>query len=557
MVKKTALFLFLFSSILTYFVLSHSWYPHATLTIEGTAELNSTITARWDSGEGFNSYEERRFSFLPFYGSSEKRVAIVIKGGAEKHKASMGTRVILSELRVDDSGVNIPNKALRDVRHVPGQGWYLTTGRSRISLDLPVERQLSFSFKTAINAGIAAISINGYQSSHDLFRRNWEILFANIRFWLLDENGNFTLTMNLPRYLIEKLEVSGTGETSISTAAITTGTSSINPEFEQTSPGTILLHEPNRSLERLFHPTHFFYQLLSALLVTLILWKVFTHFGSVESVDELFIGEHRWLLRLFLVGGIAVYGTWLLAFWPGVMSVDSLNIWRAAQLPEVMIYNHPFLNELWYFFLSLFWRNTAIVPVVQIVLLTTLIGVTFFAAVKRGVSCWLVVPCYLLLLFSVPVGLYTATLWKDIPFALLVILWALIPVYLYDKKRAGKKVRFSPVGGGLLLLSFFCLLMFRHNGLIYLFVIPSLFLLLGLVRLSRAVTIAGCVAGAGLIYLVLYPPITMKSGSYFHDLSRTYLTQIEAESFSQRAIDAATNYPRLLDIKRYQYFPRP
>ena len=108
MVKKTALFLLLFAIILTYFVFSHGWYPRAKLTIKGTTELGSTITARWDSGKGFNSYEERRFAFLPFYGSSKNEVAIVIEGGAEKHNASLGTRVILSELRIDDSGVKIP-----------------------------------------------------------------------------------------------------------------------------------------------------------------------------------------------------------------------------------------------------------------------------------------------------------------------------------------------------------------------------------------------------------------------------------------------------------------
>ena len=82
--------------------------------------------------------------------------------------------------------------------------------------------------------------------------------------------------------------------------------------------------------------------------------------------------------------------------------------------------------------------------------------------------------------------------------------------------------------------------------------IPLLFLFLGLVRIPKTAAIAGCAAGAVLIYLAIFPPSSIKSGSYFNDLSRIYLNQIEKESISQRAVDAAGNYPRLLDIKKNQ-----
>lgn len=552
MIKKTALFTFLFLIILVYLFFSHGWYPQTKLTVKGNAESGSTITARWDSGEGYNSYEERRFSFLPFKGSRDKKVNIVIAGGTRKHKASWGSRVVLNEIRIDDSGVHIPPEAQQNIRHVRGQGWHFTNDNSAISLDLPIEQQLSFSFKTTRDSGIADIFINGIQTSHNLYRRNWEILFSEVRFWLLDEEGNFTVTMFLPRYHIDKLEISGTGGTDFSSVRIQSGTSQLDLEFEETAPGTIFLETPNSSLERVFHPAHFVLQLMCAMLMTLVLWLVFNKISNFENAGDLFVAERRWLFWLLLSGGLLFYGAWLLAFWPGVMSVDSLNIWRAALLPEVMINNHPFINELWYFFLSRFWLNTAIVPIIQIVLLSCLIAVTFYAAAMRGVSLWLVFLCYLFVLFSVPVGLYTATLWKDIPFALLVILWALVPVYFYEKKRSGQKVRISLAGTVLLALSFLCLLLFRHNGLIYLFTIPLIFLILRLVRIPKLLGVAGCIAGALLLYLVVFPPSTMKSASYFHDLSRRYINQIEAESIPQRMAAAAGNYVRLLDIKKNQ-----
>ncbi len=118
-----------------------------------------------------------------------------------------------------------------------------------------------------------------------------------------------------------------------------------------------------------------------------------------------------------------------------------------------------------------------IVPITQILVILSSHRSSFCRRPNRSVPCSLLLPCLLLLLASVPIGLYNVTLWKDVPFALLVVFWGIVLVYFYDRTRAGAS---GPRGGlnigtaVLLLLSFTALLTIRYNGLVYLLIVPLL-----------------------------------------------------------------------------------
>lgn len=550
MLKKTALFIGLFLVICTYFIFGSGWYEPAELFIRGTADKNGSITVQWDSGGGLNRYERRMFSFLPFQGDPEKKIPITISGGAERNKLSRGSRIILNEIRIDNRGVPIPPSALTNVRHVKGKGWYFDTHDSEINLDLAVTQRLFFSFKTSDRFGIARIAIDEANSSHDLYRRNWEILFSELNFWVLDETNHFTVSFQMPRYAIEQLVVSGSNNVSFSSVELGEKSGRTGLDYDQLDANAISVVNPNERLKRYFHPLHLMLQVLFALLVTSILFAVGGGVSDRGGMKQLLISyKSTWI---FFLGACIVYGLWLMAFWPGVMSVDSLNIWRSALLPEVLINNHPYVNELWYFFLSLIWNHIAIVPIIQIILLSLLIGCTLGFIARRGVSWLVIIPIYIFFLISVPIGLYNTTLWKDVPFALLVILWALTASYWYLKKRNGEQIKISIVTGLLLLLSFWCLITIRHNGLVYLFVIPFLFLILRLVRVPKSIFVLGCIAIPVFFYIIVFPPAQIKRASYFHDLSQTYIQQLGKESLTRRVSESVAKYPRLLDIKKNQ-----
>ncbi|WP_339136500.1 MAG: hypothetical protein WGN25_01290 [Candidatus Electrothrix sp. GW3-4] len=554
--------LLLFFLFLSYFFFGTGWYEPARLLIEGTApDTNAVITLQWDSGNGYNSYEQERFSFLPFRGSLDKPLEIILSGGKEKNELSKNSRVVLTEIRVDDKGLHIPEQALHEVRHVRGAGWFFESERSRITLSVPGEKQLYFSLKTNNRSGIARVTLNGFETTHDLYRGNWEILQAKLNYWLLNKEGRFSLWEKIPRYGIDSLRLSFPPGTELSFLALRTKAGRIIrlPLSDEQREGQVIITHPTQELKRYFHKGRIGYQIVFAALLTWLVCALSCFVQKQGGVKTVLFGRAFRPFWFFFLGACAVYTVYLLAFWPGLMSVDSLNIWRAAWLPDVMINNHPVLNVIWYTFLLHLWNHTAVVPLSQVILLSLLIAAFFSFCHRQGVSLLLLLPCYALLLFSIPVGCYTIALWKDIPFALLVVFWGLVPAYFFVRKRAGQKqdgveskrpLHLTLSSGLALLLLFLALLLFRHNGIIYLAVIPLLFMIGGLVRIPKIVTIISCCAGMLILWLVVFPPKTIRSASYFQDLTRSYLQELNQESVLSRVKQGVSRYPRLLDLKK-------
>jgi hypothetical protein len=403
-IRRLAVLVPLFVLLLLFFMRG-GWYEQAELVIRGTAaDTSEVIDVSWDSGEGLNDYERRLFHFLPFRGSEDRNIDVLItreRGAGYNPKKG---KVQLIELRIDDRGQNIPDSAQTDIRHIQGHGWALHSEQSAIRLASPVSQRISFIFSTSLVAGTAAISIDGQSFNHDLSRDNWEVLMDWIDYWLLDENGNFTVSFKLPRYRIDTLLISGSTGAAFSSVHLKQRGIETKLPFEQREDGSISLNQPMHSLKRSFQPFHFALQVGAALLVTWLVQLLAAAAQRCGGVRQALTGSHYRPFWLFFFGALTVYGLWLAAFWPGVMSVDSLNIWRAAVLPDVRLANHPYVNELWYLFLSFFWADPVIVPLAQVLLISVLVATTFFTAYRWGAPLFLLVPCWLLLLFSYPLA---------------------------------------------------------------------------------------------------------------------------------------------------------
>ncbi|WLE95391.1 MAG: hypothetical protein QTN59_11935 [Candidatus Electrothrix communis] len=556
----------LFFFFFAYFFFGTGWYEPARLIIKGSAPATDAVLGlQWDSGNGYNAYEQERFSFLPFRGSSDTPLEIALSGGSEKNDLSKNSRVVLTEIRVDDKGQPLPKELLHEVRHLRGRGWFLESDASRISLKMPAEKQIFFSLATNDRSGIARVTINGFETVHDLYRGNWAITKAKLNYWLLDEQGGFSVWQNMPRYAVDSLRLSFPLGTSLTSLALRTRSGEViqlplpNDQEKGMVRGEVSIAHPTQHLKRFFHKGWILYQLVFAALLTWLVCALRSFVQRQGGLKTVLFGRAFRPFWGFFFGACAVYTVYLLAFWPGVMSVDSLKIWRAAWLPDVVINDHPVLNVIWYTFLLHLWNHTAIVPLSQILLLSLLIAAFFSFCYRQGISLLLLLPCYALLLFSIPVGCYTIALWKDVPFALLVVFWGLVPAYFFLRKRGaqqkdgveGDSSRRLTLSTGLaLLLLLLALLLFRHNGIIYLAVIPLLFIMGGLVRIPKIVTIISCCAGLLILWLVIFPPKTIKSASYFQDLTRSYLQELNQESVLSRVRQGVSRYPRLLDVKK-------
>ncbi len=543
----------LFVVFLLYFIFANAWYEPARLVIKGRAvNPDAFVTVQWDSGWGYNGYEQEKFQFVPTRSGPGKQHRVILAGGAEKNVSSKNSRIILTEIRIDDRGYPIPPVTLQAVRYVRGTGWVFDSDDAKIVLTLPIKKQLYFSLKTNNRSGIALITVDGQQTRHDLYRSNWEVLLNKVNFWFLDEQGNFAVSSDMPRYTVDSLRITVPEKTAVTSVSLKTKSGRIInlslPEDQHN--GQYRISAPLSSLKHYFHPDRIIFQIIFALFATWITCLLLHTISRYGGTKDFFTGKKLRLFWVMFSGALIVYSGWLSAFWPGVMSVDSLNIWRAAWLPDVMINNHPVVNVIWYMFLQHVWNNIAVVPLSQILLLSLLTAGTFFFCFRQGVRLRWLLPCYLLLLGSLPVGLYNITLWKDVPFALLVVFWSLVPAYFLYRKRSGQPLQLSLSQIMLLLFLFVALVLFRHNGIVYLFFLPVLFFLLQLVKVPKIFLAAGVVAVAGLFVLVVFPPASIKGGSYFHDLSRMYLQQLEQESPGTRIFDAAREYPRLLDLKK-------
>jgi hypothetical protein len=530
-----------FVVLLVWFV-STGWYEPARFEISGRAAThNARVIVDWDSGNGFNNYERRIFEFLP---ASEQQHTVRIR----RQKEIPGP-VVLTEIRADDRGLPIPVDALHEIRHISGSGWVFDSPEAEIILTIPANHRLQFSFKTSTNAGSVQVVIDGQVYLYDLRHSNWEIHLAHHNIWFLDRQQTFRVSLDIPRYRVNTLRVAGTETVSFTRFTLhLREQESVELTPMETRGQAILFDEPTRSLKRYFHPAHVIFQFFFAVLFS----------GAVLVIISLNRGagmcapgkSNRALFWFLFIGSASFYFLWLFAFWPGAMSVDSLNIWRAAQFPDVAINNHPFVNELWYMLLQQMWNNIAVVPIAHILLLSLLAATIFVYVHGSGVAWYWLAPCYLLLLLSVPVGLYNVTLWKDVPFALLVIFWALMVVYWYQRRREGRPVILSIPSASFVLIAFAALLLFRHNGFIYLVVLPTLFIGCRLIRVNRYLIGLGGVLALVFTSLVIFPPRWLSGASYFKDLSRGYIAQIEREGSLPRMQRAAQEYPFVLDIKR-------
>ncbi|MCI5211583.1 MAG: hypothetical protein D3910_23010, partial [Candidatus Electrothrix sp. ATG2] len=215
----------LFFFFLAYFFFGTGWYEPARLSIEGTLpDTEAVLDLQWDSGNGYNTYEQKRFSFLPFRGSPNKPLEIVVSGGREKNDLSKQHRVILTEIRIDDRGQPLPEKTLHAVRYVRGSGWFLEAEGAQVRLEMPAEKQIYFSLAANDRSGKVRISMNGVEKVYDLYRGNWAIPQVKLNYWLLNEQGAFSVWHKMPRYAVESLRIACPPGTQLTSLALRTRT---------------------------------------------------------------------------------------------------------------------------------------------------------------------------------------------------------------------------------------------------------------------------------------------------------------------------------------------
>ncbi len=506
-------------SLLWFF--STRWYAPAELHIKGAApEGDGIVNVLWDSGSGFNTYEARRFVLHknPEDGGLH-RVSIRFTG--KKNGASMSPEVECAKIHVDGKRLDLSSLETNGERGQDGRSIRLFQEGQHVSFDIAATETVAIEMATNNNSGVVELLFDGRSSYEDLFIANIEAKSRTFQYWLVREDTSFSLRMAMPRYKAKTLLLAnGHPSKPLSLEQVTI----VHDRGERLLHGGASLGLDKIGFSgvseiqyRYYHPSRFLLQLVFAALTTWMLTACLRFIRRCRESGGLFSGPRKafWLMW---VSGAAFFSIWLLAFWPGVMSVDSLKIWRAALLPEIVINDHPLLNVVLYRYLSGLWNNIAGVVIFHIVIVSGVLAVIFYRMVRHGLSLLVAVPFFALAVLSLPVGLYNVALWKDIPFAVLIVLWGWIVVEVYWRKSQPRKPLSLEVKFALLLL-LFALAFTRHNGLIYLLIVPLALVCLRFSQYKEMIQrwiIPGSLLGAGCVGIALW---------FLQDLGNYTITQ--------------------------------
>ena len=206
----------------------------------------------------------------------------------------------------------------------------------------------------------------------------------------------------------------------------------------------------------------------------------------------------RWLV--FALPMIVVWVIYLLAFWPGMMSADSLAQWGQV-LSGSFNDHHPAFHTFTIWLLTRLSQTPAIVALAQIIALALVVGAILAFIELLGVaSVWVWAAC---LVFAIsPVnGTMVITLWKDVPYSTAMLGFT----YLILRLAQSKGNWIASVRSWIVLgITAALAALFRHNGLEVIFATFPL-LILGFRRLWKP--LAAAFALSMLLYYAITGPL--------------------------------------------------
>jgi len=547
--KKHLVFLSLFIVFLIYFVWNSSWHLPSQLVIKGQTASPMAVRVNWDSGSGFNDMESVDLVFGKSVAANAGSGIVRIRRVGKSHPAAKSTEVWVKALKRSQDEHPMDLKAFTEQRGIEmtAEG-YLHLKADGSELQVSAGRgYIEFCFVANEIAGFVEIDLDGDKRLYDLYAEQPQDK------WLKRDRetfapGNFTARVSLPRYDINRIQIEamdGLQAFRLDTVTI------LSKKGELTLPvrgkglfSDITFSEVPRNTRQFFHAIQFIQQFGFAALCTHILFCLLRFIRSRGGVKNVLIGQKRIVFWLMFSGAFLCFSFWLLAYWPGHLTSDSIHIWWAAKNPGYFLHEHPFINILYYRFLQQIWDNFAVVGLFQMFATSLLGSYIFYNLYKNGLPFILIIPFYLWLITSVPIGLYNITLWKDIPFALLVVFWA----YYFVRLRLTKLNdcnKEPQMGFFTLFFMLLCVSLFRYNGLIYLILIP-----LGL-AVNQRIALKKIAVVSLLVLLIAVASILFTSIMAKHDfvlgMTKKFTVRLLNTNFIININNIAKNYPHFFD----------
>jgi len=226
-------------------------------------------------------------------------------------------------------------------------------------------------------------------------------------------------------------------------------------------------------------PITFPLQVVFAAFLALIFYIVATRINAQDRTNCLsalrmtFSGTKRWFWLIFAVLG-CWWLTWLCAEWPGIMTRDSYYFtWREVTR-HVFEGIAPVTYNLLILAFTQIYNSPAIVSLAQIIFMAGLAAYIFYFCIQQTVNKFVLVLFGVLLFISIPVASFNLLLVKDLPYSLLMLFWAFVVYLLNVNKQRGRETFANNAEIVLMGILLALLALVRHNGLMYIGLIPLL-----------------------------------------------------------------------------------
>jgi hypothetical protein len=157
---------------------------------------------------------------------------------------------------------------------------------------------------------------------------------------------------------------------------------------------------------------------------------------------------------------VAVWGIYLLTFFPGMMSTDS-NVQWGQILSGQFNDAHPVFHTLSMWLVTRVWLSPAAVVISQILFLSLTVAWGIRLLEEHGLPAWAGWLLAAIFAFGPLNGNMVIVLWKDIPYSTSLFLLSLMILKIVLTKGTWLEKRYTWVWLGLVSL---CVASFRHNG---------------------------------------------------------------------------------------------
>lgn len=184
--------------------------------------------------------------------------------------------------------------------------------------------------------------------------------------------------------------------------------------------------------------------------------------GSGIRTDESPGLKGRWTWIGYALPCVLVWSAYLLAFWPGVMTPDSIDQW--AQVTRgIFINNHPVFHTRTNAVFIHFFHSPAAVAAAQIIALAVVFGLTVRELEAWRVPTWARWALTLAFALSPANGILSVTLWKDVFYSIAMLgLGALMLRIVLTSGECFRKRSFA----GAFVFTACCVCLYRHNGVL-------------------------------------------------------------------------------------------